>query len=46
LVLTTFFSVIQAEIEARLRPDEQQGGWRAVMLRVFSPPANWLGHRD
>ena len=46
LVLTTFFSVIQAEIEARLRPDEQQGGWRAIMQRVFSPPANWLGHRD
>jgi polar amino acid transport system permease protein len=46
LVLTTFFSVIQAEIEARLRPDEQQGGWRVIMRRVFSPPANWLGHRN
>ena len=46
LALTTFFSVIQAEIEARLRPDEQRGGWRAIMRRVIEPPANWIGHRD
>ena len=46
LALTTFFSFIQAEVEARLRPDEQQGGWRAIMRRVFSPPPNWFGHHE
>jgi polar amino acid transport system permease protein len=46
LFMTTVFSVIQAEIEARLRPEEQQGGWRAIVRRVIEPPANWWGSRD
>jgi polar amino acid transport system permease protein len=46
LFMTTVFSIIQAEIEARLRPDQQDGGWRAIMRRVIEPPQNWLGHRD
>jgi len=43
LALTTFFSVIQGEIEARLRPESERGGWRAIVRRVLEPPGRWVG---
>ena len=43
LAMTTVFSILQAQLEAWLRPEEERRGLRAILARVFSPPAQWYG---
>jgi polar amino acid transport system permease protein len=43
LVLTTVFSLIQAEIEQRLRPEQERRGPLAIIGRALQPPASWYG---
>lgn len=43
LFFTTIFSVLQAELEARLRPEAQRRGLMASLGRALRPPASWYG---
>jgi polar amino acid transport system permease protein len=43
LFLTTVFSVLQAEVEARLRPEEERRGLVAILQRVIAVPDQWYG---
>ena len=46
LFLTTVFSALQAEVEARLRPEEERHGLLAIVQRAMTPPDRWYGgHR-
>jgi polar amino acid transport system permease protein len=43
LFLTTIFSALQAEVEARLRPEEERRGLLAILQRAMTPPDQWYG---
>ncbi len=44
LFFTSVFSLIQGELEARLRPEQERTGILARLSRAFSPPADrWWG---
>ena len=43
LGLTTVFSLMQAEIEARLRPEEERRSLGAILQRAMTPPDRWYG---
>jgi polar amino acid transport system permease protein len=43
LFFTSVFSVLQAELEARLRPEEERKGLMAVLSRAVNPPGEWYG---
>jgi len=43
LFFTSIFSVLQAELEARLRPDQERQGLRAILAHAISPPGEWTG---
>ena len=43
LFFTSVFSVIQGEIEARLRPEHERRGLIATLQRAFNPPGEWYG---
>lgn len=43
LFFTSVFSVLQAELEARLRPDRERRGLLAMLGRAISPPVDWYG---
>ncbi len=43
LFFTSVFSVLQAELEARLRPEQERQGLVAVLARAIQPPADWYG---
>lgn len=43
LFLTTIFSALQAEVEARLRPEEERRGLLAIVQRAMTPPDRWYG---
>jgi hypothetical protein len=43
LFFTSVFSVLQAEVEARLRPEQERRGLLALLGRAISPPADWYG---
>ena len=43
LFLTTVFSALQAEVEARLRPEEERRGLLAILQRALTPPDRWYG---
>jgi polar amino acid transport system permease protein len=43
LFFTSVFSVLQAELEARLRPEEERRGVIAILSRALTPPGDWTG---
>jgi polar amino acid transport system permease protein len=43
LFFTTVFSFLQAELEARLRPEEERKGLIAILQRAITPPGDWTG---
>jgi polar amino acid transport system permease protein len=43
LMLTTVFSMLQAELEARLRPEEERRGLVAILQRAIAVPDQWYG---
>jgi polar amino acid transport system permease protein len=43
LFFTSVFSVLQAELEARLRPEQERRGLLAILSRGISPPGEWYG---
>ena len=43
LFFTSVFSVLQAELEARLRPEQERGGLLAILGRAINPPGDWHG---
>ncbi len=43
LFFTSIFSIIQGEIEARLRPDQERRGILATLGRALNPPGDWSG---
>lgn len=43
LALTTAFSFLQAELEARLRPEQARRGLIAILQRTITPPERWYG---
>jgi polar amino acid transport system permease protein len=43
LFFTSVFSVMQAELEARLRPEQERRGLMAILGRAISPPGEWYG---
>jgi polar amino acid transport system permease protein len=43
LALTTVFSFLQAELESRLRPEEERRGLLAIVQRAMAPPDQWYG---
>jgi polar amino acid transport system permease protein len=43
LFFTSVFSVMQAELEARLRPERERGGLLATLGRAINPPGDWHG---
>lgn len=43
LFFTSVFSVLQAELEARLRPEQERQGLLAILGRAINPPAEWYG---
>jgi polar amino acid transport system permease protein len=43
LALTTAFSLLQAELEARLRPEEERRGLVAILQRAIAVPDQWIG---
>jgi polar amino acid transport system permease protein len=45
LALTTVFSFLQAELEARLRPEDERRGLLALLQRAIAPPPQWMGDR-
>jgi polar amino acid transport system permease protein len=45
LFFTTVFSLMQAELEARLRPEQERRGFIAAIGRAFEPPAALSGDR-
>jgi polar amino acid transport system permease protein len=43
LFFTSVFSVMQAELEARLRPEQERGGLLAILAHAINPPGDWHG---
>ncbi len=43
LFFTSVFSVLQAELEARLRPEQERKGLMAILGRALTPPGDWTG---
>jgi len=43
LFFTSVFSVLQAELEARLRPEGEARGPLKILWHAFNPPADWYG---
>ena len=43
LFFTTLFSALQAELEARMRPDQERRGLAGILKRALEPPADWYG---
>ncbi len=43
LFFTSVFSVLQAELEARLRPEQERRGLLAVLRQAINPPPDWYG---
>ena len=43
LALTTVFSLLQSELEARLRPEEERRSLLSILSRAAEPPASWYG---
>jgi polar amino acid transport system permease protein len=43
LLFTTAWGMVQAELEARLRPGQERRGLVAALRRALEPPRNWLG---
>ena len=43
LFFTSIFSIIQGEVEARLRPEQERTGIIARLSRAFNPPPDWYG---
>lgn len=41
LFFTSVFSVLQAELEARLRPEQERRGLLAILARAVNPPGEW-----
>lgn len=43
LFFTSILSVLQGELEARLRPEQERRGLLAALGRAFHPPGEWTG---
>lgn len=43
LFFTSVFSVLQAQLEAWLRPEQERRGLVPALMRAFQPPADWYG---
>jgi hypothetical protein len=43
LAMTTVFSLLQAQLEAWLRPEQERRGLRGIIERALAPPGQWLG---
>jgi polar amino acid transport system permease protein len=43
LFFTSMFSILQGELEARLRPEHERRGILATLSRAFNPPGEWHG---
>jgi polar amino acid transport system permease protein len=43
LAMTTVFSMLQAQLEAWLRPEEERRGLRGIVERALAPPRQWMG---
>jgi polar amino acid transport system permease protein len=43
LFFTSVFSVLQAELEARLRPEQERQGLMGILGRALTPPGDWTG---
>ncbi len=43
LFFTSIFTILQGELEARLRPDIERRGILAALARAFNPPGEWTG---
>jgi polar amino acid transport system permease protein len=43
LAFTSVFSLLQAELEARLRPEQERRGMFATVRRALNPPPSWYG---
>jgi len=43
LFFSSVFSILQAELEARLRPEEERKGIIAILSRALTPPGDWTG---
>ncbi len=43
LALTSIFSVLQAEVEARLRPEDERRSLLSILQRAITPPREWYG---
>ncbi len=43
LFFTSVFSVMQAELEARLRPEQERRNLLAILRQAINPPGEWYG---
>lgn len=43
LFFTSILSILQGELEARLRPEQERRGILAALGRAFNPPGEWTG---